>query len=100
MTEQNEFNELKAIREAIDDLKGLFILANQEKLEEVKDKLLKVGSAEEQVYQLCDGNNTVQDIITLTKKSAGNIRATLSTLRRKGLIRLKLGSTDIYEQRF
>ncbi len=100
MSKETELDALKALRESIDDLKGLFVLANQEKLEDVKNNLLKAGSAEEQVYELCDGNNTVQDIINQTKKSSGNIRGVLSTLRRKGLIRLKSDSTDIYEQRF
>ena len=101
MSKENEIDVLKEIRVSLDDLKELFIfLANQGKLEEVKGTLLKVGSVEEQVYELCDGINTVQDIVNQTKKPASNIRAVVSSLRRKGLIRLKSGSTDIYEQRF
>jgi transcription initiation factor IIE alpha subunit len=100
VSESDYSNTLKEIQKSIDDLKGLFVLVNQDKLEQAKVKLLKEGSAEEQVYELCDGNNTTEDIVKLTKKSAGNIRGVLSTLRRKGLIRLKTGSTDSYEQRF
>jgi hypothetical protein len=100
MSKETEIDVLKEIQKSIEDLKGLFVLANQDKLEEVKNKLLKADSVEEQVYELCDGNNTVQDIVSQTKKPAGNIRAVVSSLRRKGLIRLKSGLTDIYEQRF
>jgi hypothetical protein len=100
MSKETELDVLKEIQKSIEDLKGLFILANQDKLEEVKSKLLKIGSVEEQVYELCDGNNTTQDIVNQTKKPAGYIRAVVSTLRRKGLIRNKSGFSDVYEQRF
>lgn len=100
MSKETESDVLKEIQRSIEDLKGLFVLANQDKLEEVKNKLLKAGSVEEQIYELCDANNIVQDIAKQTKKPEYNIRAVVSTLRRKGIIRLKSGSTDIYEQRF
>ena len=83
MTEDN----MESIKRLIEDIKGLYILANQDKLDEIKKKLLKPGSVESQVYELCDGINTVRDIVTKLQKSQENIGAVISSLRRKGLIR-------------
>jgi biotin operon repressor len=52
-----------------------------------KANLLKQGGLEQQVYDLCDGENTNQTIAETLKKPEKNIRAAISTLRQKGLIK-------------
>lgn len=92
------FNEMKML---LEDIRALLLLSNQDKLEDIKKKLLKDGSIESQVYELCDGVNSTQDIAKRMQKTSDYTRAVLSSLRRKGLVR----TTDrdgkkVHEQRF
>lgn len=75
------------IKSLLEDVKAILLAVNSEKLDEAKRRLLKSGSAEEQVYDLCDGENTNSDIASKLKKSTDNINAVLSNLRKKKLIR-------------
>jgi DNA-binding MarR family transcriptional regulator len=83
MTEQS-LNEIKNL---LEDIKGLLIVINQDKLDEMKKRLLKPGSVESQIYELCDGANTNQDIANRIQKSQDNIAAVISSLRRKGMVK-------------
>jgi len=89
------------IKTLLEDIKGLLLIVNQDKLEEMKKRLLKPGSVESQVYDLCDGNNTTQSIATTIQKSTDYASAVLSNLRRKGLVRtIDRGGNKVHEQRF
>ena len=89
------------IRTLLEDIKGLLLIANQDKLDEMKKRLLKLGSIESQVYELCDGANTTQLIASKIQKSSDYAGAVLSNLRRKGLIRtIDRGGNKVHEQRF
>ena len=91
-------DELKIL---LEDIKGLLLIANQDKLDEMKRRLLKAGSMESQVYDLCDGTNTTQAIATKIQKSPEYAGAVVSNLRRKGLIRtFEQGGNKVHEQRF
>lgn len=48
---------------------------------------MKPGSIENAVYELCDGENTLQDISTKIQKSTDYTSAVVSNLRRKKLVR-------------
>ena len=80
-------NELTEVKPVLEDIKALLLDANQERLEAVKSDLLKPGSIESQVYELCDGENTIQDISTRMQKSTDYVSAVISSLRRKRLVR-------------
>lgn len=80
-------DKLELIQHLLEDIKGLYILMNQEKLDEIKKRLLKPGSIESQVYELCDGTNSIKEIATKVQRSPENVGAVISSLRRKGLIR-------------
>jgi len=77
-------NEIKSL---LEDIKGLLILTNQEKLEKRKTDLLTSGSIEEKVYNLCNGKNEIGDISKKLGKAEKIVRARISDLRRKGLIK-------------
>lgn len=79
--------KLDEIKLLIEDIKGILLLANQDKLEEMKRRLLRPGSVEATVYELCDGSNTAQEIANKLQKSPEYAGAVISNLRRKGLIR-------------
>jgi cell division septum initiation protein DivIVA len=89
------------IKTLLEDIKGLLLVANQDKLDEMKKKLLKTGSIESQVYELCDGENTTQVIAERIQKSQEYTGAVTSTLRRKGLVRtVDRNGSKVHEQRF
>jgi DNA-binding FadR family transcriptional regulator len=95
---EDTFKEIKTL---LEDIKALLLLTNQDKLEEMKKKLLKADSIENQVYELCDGANTTQDVANKIQKSLEYTRAVISTLRRKGLVRtIEREGKKVHEQRF
>lgn len=97
MTDEN----LAGITSLLEDIKALLLIANQDRLEEAKRRLLKPGSVENQVYELCDGVNSTQDIANAIQKSLDYANAVLSSLRRKGLVRtVELNGKKVHEQRF
>jgi len=103
MAENKEMSEdiSKEMKSLLEDIKALLLITNQDKLEEMKSKLLKEGSVESHVYELCDGENTTQDIASEIQKSLGYARAVLSSLRRKGLVKtIEQEGKKVYEQRF
>ena len=93
-------DKLSNIQDLLEDIKGLLLLSNQEKIEEVKSKLLKPGSIEESIYKLCDGINTT-DIMTSIQKDQKYTNTMLGILRRKGLIKtIEKNGIKIHEQLF
>ncbi len=82
--------DTKAINElqkSLDEIKGLFILANRENLDAQKLKLLPKGSMKERVYDLCDGSKTTIEMAKILGKDENYVRSYLSILRKDGLIR-------------
>jgi len=99
--EETEKEVLKRIQTVLEDTKGLLLFLNQDKLDEMKKKLLKAGSIESQVYELCDGTNTAQAIATKIQKTPDYAGAVISNLRRKGLVKtVDSAGNKVYEQIF
>lgn len=93
--------KLSNIQELLEDIKGLLLLANQEKINEIKTRLLKPGSVEESIYKLCGDTNTTSDIASKINKSVEYTGAVVSTLRQKGLVKtVEKNGKKINEQRF
>lgn len=94
-------DKLDEIKNVLEDIKELLVLTNQEKIEEVKKKLVRHGSAEEKVYRLCDGTKTTNDIADKIQKTNDYTRAVISSLREKGLIKtVEKNNKQTHEQRF
>lgn len=99
MSKDPDHDYLKEIKQSLDDIKAILLLANQDRIQTAKANLLKSGSIEQQVYDLCDGQNTNQTIAETLKKPEKNIRAVISSLRQKGLIKtLDRNSQKVHEQ--
>jgi biotin operon repressor len=95
----SEKNSLEEIKQLLGDIKGILLLINQDKLQAAKATLLKSGSLEQQVYDLCDGENSNKTIADTLKKSEGNIRGSISSLRQKGLIKtIERNGQKVHEQ--
>ena len=101
MSEESEKEILKKILRAIEEQKSLFVLANQETLNKVKQGLLKEGTVKSQIYDLCDGTRNTQDITQVIKKTSEYVGAYISTLRREGLIKtVEKDGKQVHEQIF
>jgi DNA-binding transcriptional ArsR family regulator len=93
-----QLNEIKSL---LEDIKALLVVINLDKLDDLKKKLIKPESVESQVYELCDGTNTTQDMAAKIKKSQENVGAVISSLRRKGMIKtISREGRKYYEQIF
>jgi len=101
MPEESEKDLLKKMQRTLEEIKAVLTLANQDKLAEVKKSLLKEGSVKLQVYNLCDGTKTTQDVAQALQKSTDYVNSYLSILRREGLIRtVEKDGRPIHEQIF
>ena len=92
--------KLSVIQDLLEDIKAILILSTNDKIQEAKKQLLKEGSEQKKIYDLCDGNTT-QNIANTIKKSPMYVNSNLSQLRRKGLIKtIERERQKIHEQRF
>jgi uncharacterized membrane protein YgaE (UPF0421/DUF939 family) len=92
---------LAKLQSTLEEIKAILILANQDKLAETKKMLLKEGSVKLQVYNLCGGTRTTQDIAQSIQKSNDYMFSYLSMLRREGLVRtVEKDGRQVHEQIF
>lgn len=99
MTDKPPEQLLKEIRDTLEEMRSILILANQENLEKAKKRLLPKGSVKEKVYDLCDGSKTSSDVAQALGKDSSYVRSYLSILRKDGLIRTtKNEGQTTYEQ--
>lgn len=100
MTDDNS-GTLKSIQSTVEDIRALIALAFQDKLDERKKELLKEASVKKDIYELCDGTRTREDIARALKKSPDYVSSYLTRLRREGLIHVvERESKQFYEQVF
>ncbi len=99
--EETEKDILKKILGTLTEIRAILALTNEDKLAQAKNKLLPQNSLKLQVYKLCDGSRTTQDIATATQKPESTIRGTLSDLRLEGLVRsYERDGKQVHEQIF
>ncbi len=92
--------KLSNIQDLLEDIKAILLLSNNEKIQQAKQQLLKEGSEQKKIYDLCDGETT-QEIATALQKSPEYVNSNISLLRRKGLIKtVEKDSKKVHEQRF
>lgn len=101
MPEESEKEILERIQKTLEEIKAILTLANQDKLAEVKKTLLKEGTVKLQIYDLCDGTRTTEDLAQAIQKSKDYVNSYLSILRREGLIRtVEREGKQVHEQIF
>jgi len=101
MSERSQTEILDSMWRTLEEIKAILVLVNQERLSEVKKALLKEGSVKFQVYNLCDGTKTTQEIAQSIQKSTDYVNSYLSILRREGLVRTaEKEGRQIHEQIF
>ena len=80
-------------------MRSIFVIANQEKLEKSKKRLLPKDSIKERIYTLCDGTRTTMEIAQIINRQNNYVRSYLSILRKEGLIRsIERDGKTVYEQ--
>lgn len=91
---------LQNIQDTLDDIKAILLLSNSSNLEQAKKELLKEGSEQKKIYELCDGK-TIQEIANTIQKSTDYVHSNISLLKRKGLIKtIEKDGKKVHEQRF
>lgn len=101
MPELSEKDILLKMQKSLDEIRAILTIANQDKLDEIKKRLLKEGSIKMQVYNLCDGTKTTEEIAQTLQKSNDYVNSYLSILRREGLVRsYEKGGKQVHEQMF
>ncbi|MCW4002615.1 MAG: hypothetical protein NWE95_01705 [Candidatus Bathyarchaeota archaeon] len=101
MPEKSEKELLDDILRVLEEQKSLFLIANQENLSKVKQGLLKEGTVKSQIYDLCDGTRTTQDLTQILKKPPEYVGSYISILRREGLIKtVQKNGKQVHEQIF
>jgi len=92
--------KLSNIQDLLEDIKAILLLSNNEKIQQAKQQLLKEGSEQNKIYDLCD-RKTTQEIANSIQKSTDYVHSNISLLRRKGLIKtIEKDGKKVHEQRF
>lgn len=101
MSRSENESTINSIWRTLEDIKSLILLLNRDKLQEIRNNLLKKGTIKTQIYKLCDGSKTSLDIASIINKSAQYTGSYISMLRREGLIRtVQKEGKQVHEQVF
>ena len=96
MSDEN-LNEIKNL---LEDIRAILMLSNNKLIQDAKQQLLKEGSEQKKIYDLCDGKST-QEIATALQKTPNYVDSNISLLRKKGLIKtIEKNEKKIHEQRY
>jgi DNA-binding transcriptional ArsR family regulator len=88
------------ILEKLGDIEAILLLANSGPIQEAKKNLLKEGSEQSKIYELCQGKTT-EEIAQAIGKTQDYVNTNLRRLREKGLVRsVSRKGKLIHEQRF
>jgi len=90
---------LEEISAKLDRVISLLTLTQKRELEEFKDKIIGRSSIRMEIYNLCDGTRTVQEIAKRVGKSLPHVSSVLSVLEQAGLVISKeVGRKRYYER--
>ena len=101
MPDETERDLLKKMHGTLTEIRAILALANEDKLTQAKKRLLPDNSMKLQVYNMCDGTKTSQDIANAIQRPEPSIRAAISNLRNEGLVRsFERDRKQVHEQIF
>lgn len=90
---------LEEISAKLDRAISLLTLTQKREIEEFKDKIIGRSSIRKEIYDLCDGTKTVQEIAKMVGKSIPHVSNILSILAQAGLVISKdMGRKRYYER--
>ncbi len=101
MPEETERDILKKMHGTLTEIRAILALANEDKLTQAKKRLLPDNSMKLQVYNMCDGTKTSQDIANAIQRPEPSVRAAIANLRNEGLVRsFERDGKQVHEQIF
>ena len=101
MPDETERDLLKKMHGTLTEIRAILALANEDKLTQAKKRLLPENSMKLQVYNMCDGTKTSQDIANAIQRPEPSIRAAIGNLRNEGLVRsFERDGKQVHEQIF
>jgi len=89
---EDQVKLLKEISTKLDALLSLMRIAFGDTIEAAKERSFARSEIKKQIYELCDGKNTVEDIAKALQKSTAYVRVYLGTLEDEGLV-VRKGNT-------
>ena len=90
---------LEEISVKLDRVIHLLTLAQKHDLEEYKVKIIGKSSIRKEIFNICDGTKTVQDIAKMVGKSIPHVSNILSFLAQAGLVISKdVGRKKYYDK--
>ena len=93
-------DKLDRVLEKLEDIEAILLLSNVSQIQEAKRDLLKDGSEQSKIYELCQGR-TAEEITQLSGKKQDYVNTNIRRLREKGLVRsVTRKGKLIHEQRF
>lgn len=94
MISKMQFKELMKTLKSMEDKLDILII-----LHKAVAPKPKVGEEEKKILKLCDRKHTIDDIAKVTGKKHSNVRATLSNLRKKAVIKsVEIKDRLVYEK--
>ena len=101
MPDETERDLLKKMHGTLTEIRAILALANEDKLTQAKKRLLPENSMKLQVYNMCDGTKTSQDIANAIQRPEPSICAAIGNLRNEGLVRsFERDGKQVHEQIF
>jgi biotin operon repressor len=92
--------KMDRIIDKLGDIEAILLLANDGAIQEAKKNLLKEGSEQYKIFELCQGKTT-EEIAQVLGKTQDYVNTNLRRLREKGLVRsVPTKGKLIHEQRF
>lgn len=90
---------LEQVNAKLDRLIALFVLIQKRELDDARRKAIARSEVRREIYNLCDGTKTVQDIAKRLGKSLPHISKELAFLEEVGLVRpIEVGRKKYYER--
>lgn len=77
--------DMKTVKRLLEKVLAVLKLANSEKILKNKASLLQ-NETKRKIYELCDGNHTVRDIVSTLGTTQPNVSYHLSSLLESGLV--------------
>ena len=77
-----QFKQMLKVLKDIDSKLSILI-----SLQKTTVKPPKLGTEEKEIMKLCNGKNTVKDMLKITGKTRNNVEVIISRIKKKGMIR-------------
>ncbi|MGB6681526.1 MAG: helix-turn-helix domain-containing protein [Candidatus Bathyarchaeia archaeon] len=90
---------LHRIEDRLQEITGILKISHQEKINSTQERLLEGSPLRKQIYELCDGSNSVGKIAKTLGKSIQQISNNIVILHNSGLLKeVRKGNSKLYKK--